>query len=464
MEVRALLPKSQQRDPHISPAVTKNTLSLNIATGSQSFSVHHAQDKQSIARITRAESLAEELNVLIKRNIPRRMSWDNPTHSIEKFSSFDASGIIESSLVKIPQVFLDEVMHLDMTESPRQEAALIRTAEATQVQELDKIHFSFEDIAKRFLGPSARVPTEPRKSRPTTGRFAQRPRTSSLLPSSKPSECRALNVSGQGLKQASCVSRPRKLLLCYTKKTPRLETYIPLPTHTDVEQRSPSVQRSDNNDSELLRVDDALLMNYLKDHSVFSNKTSPKGVAKSSAKESTRSLDHSIVVKATPRYHNSPKAQGSRRTGSDFLIKLRQRTPDLFEEPLRTSETPTSYRIESIAKAAPQKLSPIATPVSYKDEMFFQGQTEDSEELLSARIEYRDLQPMILCSMEPSRMIENSTSPMLIRTTPFTVPHPPRYFSVPKPKVRHGGKLVKGRSLKPMPAIKTHYIRHLRMS
>jgi hypothetical protein len=421
--------------------------------------VHHVQDKLSNVRITRADSVVEELNHLIKKVLPRRMSWDDSTHPIENFSSLDASDKLESSLVKIPQEFLDEVMHQNMTGSPR--PAPIKAPEATQVQEFDKIQFSFEDIAKRFLGPSARVPTEPRKSRPTTGRFVQRPRTSSLLPSSKPAEGRVLNVSGQGL--TSYTGRTRKLLQSYTKEIPRLETYIPLPTTTDVERRSPtSVQRSDNNDSKLLRVDDALLMHYLKDHSVLSNKASPKD--KSRAKERTKSLDQSFVVKATPCKHDSPKPQGSRRTGSDFLIKLRQRTPDLFEEPLRTSETPTSYRIESIAKAAPQKLSPIATPVSYMDEMYLQGQTEDSEELLSARIEYRDLQPKIMCSIELSRMIENSTSPILIRALPLTLPHPPRYFSVPKPKVRHVGKLVKGKSLKPIPATKTRYIRHLRMS
>mmetsp|Transcript_2130 Transcript_2130/g.5275 ORF Transcript_2130/g.5275 Transcript_2130/m.5275 type:complete len:418 (-) Transcript_2130:396-1649(-) len=414
----------------------------------------------------------DELNMLIMKGISRGVSWENASQPNDNSRSF-TSDKLENSLVKIPQVILDEALQ---QLPPSNETPYLTEDEEPgttplQALEINKTEPTFEDLVKNFLGASFRSPTEPRRSRPNTGKIATRHRTSSLFPSSKPSESRTLNVSGYGLKQQSYAGRPLKVLVSHEREESgsRIETYIPYPKNTEREQRSPSVQRSENDDSKLLRVDDAMLLNYLRDHSgsVYSKSSSPKNTTKPSARESTKSLDHTFLNKFTSGLQDSPKPASSRRKGgSDFLIKLRQKTPDLQEGPLGSSETPTTYRIESPAKQQITKRSPVATPPSFREEFYFQGQTEDSEDImLSPRPdEFSVLRPKIVCNVDTTKFIEISTSPINRQAVPFSFSPTSRHFSASNERKKSNGKLFKGRSLKPVPVTKSRNLRSLRLS
>lgn len=398
------------------------------------------------------------------KGISRGMSWENVSQVNENDKSL-TSDKLESSLVKIPQVVLDEAFK---QQTAFADEKVLHQTEPTKTHENSRELPSFEDLIKRFLGAS-HSHLEPRRSRPATGKIRNRPRTSSMFPISRHPEISTLNVNGNSVIQKPNVNERYKALVKQDKEelASRIETYIPMPKSANIRESSPSVQRSENDDSRLLRVDDSILVNYLKDNTSNSRHPSPK-TPKPNAHISSKSLGQTALGKISAIDSSAPNRK--RRTGSEFMIKLRQRTPDVLENQLGSSETPTTFRVDSPAKQPTLKISPVVTPKptqpSLLDELYSHVQTDESDDLLfTPRQEVSVLRPKIVC-IESSRLVENSTTPMPRHFIPTAfAPKYIQHFSVSIEKSKKlSGKLFKGRSLLPIAPIKSRYMRNLRIS
>lgn len=447
-------------------------------------------DKQTYDRKSNSTNPVEDSKLLILKGMSHGLSWESVSHMIENSQSF-TSDKLENSLVKIPQVLLDEALMQQTSTGPpyisdEEEANIIEQP----TLDLGDTLPSYESLSKTLLGDLIKTPTEAKREIRSTQRTwgagiirgsSSRPRTSSLLPTSKPSGSRTLSVNGASLTQKPFAGRPFRVVNRLDKEEgpkSRLETYIPMPKTTETAgERSPSVQRSENDDSRLLRVDDEMLINYLIDHVGFSKLSSP-GTRKPSARDSVKSLDLSLMSKA-PQILQDLSQPPPRRGGSDFLIKLRQRTPEITEGPVGTSETPTTYRVDSPAKQQTSKRSSAYSPKSFKEVVAFQGQTDDLEDyalssrqdtilsprldmLISPRQEVSVLRPKV--SVGPAKLANGQASPAQRSNLPLFSPNA-RHFSASSQRGKKSdGKLCKGPSLKPVPHIKARFLRSLRLS